>query len=73
VQGNARVLREPAAVVGVTTLADKSIGIAVKPWVAVSDYVAAIGELNQAIVANFGAAGVEYPSAAREIRVVGGA
>jgi small conductance mechanosensitive channel len=73
VQGNARVLREPTAVVGVTTLADKSIGIAVKPWVKVPDYVAATGEINQAIVANFSAAGVEYPSAARELRVAGSA
>jgi small conductance mechanosensitive channel len=68
-QRNARVLGEPAAVVGVTTLADKSIGIAVKPWVAVADVVPAAGEINQAIVAQFGAAGVEYPNAAREIRI----
>jgi len=68
-RSNRRVLREPAAVVGVSTLADRSIGIAVKPWVAVTDAVLAAGEVNQAIVANFGAAGVEYPNAAREIRV----
>jgi small conductance mechanosensitive channel len=68
-QANRRVLREPAAVVGVSALADKSIGIAVKPWVAVPDAVATAGEVNQAIVANFGAAGVEYPSPAREIRI----
>jgi len=69
-QTNPRVLREPAAVVGVSTLADRSIGIAVKPWVAVEDTVPAAGEVNQAIVANLGAAGVEYPSPAREIRIV---
>lgn len=69
-ESNARVLHEPAAVVGVTTLADKSIGIAVKPWVAVIDVVPAAAEINQAIVARFGAAGVEYPTPAREIRVV---
>ena len=68
-RSNRRVLREPAAVVGVSTLADKSIGIAVKPWVAVTDSVLAAGEVNQAIVANFGAGGVEYPNAAREIRI----
>jgi small conductance mechanosensitive channel len=71
VQGNARVLREPAALVGVVTLADKSIGIAVKPWVKVPDYVPAAAEINQAIVEKFGAARVEYPRSAREIRVVG--
>ena len=73
VQSNARALKDPAAIVGVTTLADKSIGIAVKPWVKVPDYVQAGAEINQAIVEKFGQAGVEYPRAAREIRVIGGA
>jgi len=73
VQSNARALKDPAAIVGVTTLADKSIGIAVKPWVKVPDYVPAGAEINQAIVEKFGRAGVEYPRAAREIRVIGGA
>ena len=71
VEGNARVLQEPAALVGVAALADKSIRIAVKPWVGVPDYVPAAAEINQAIVEKFGAAGVEYPRAAREIRVIG--
>ncbi|MGA8007557.1 MAG: mechanosensitive ion channel [Burkholderiales bacterium] len=73
VQSNARALKDPAAIVGVTTLADKSIGIAVKPWVKVPDYLPAGAEINQAIVEKFGQAGVEYPRAAREIRVIGGA
>jgi small conductance mechanosensitive channel len=73
VKSNARVLKDPAAIVGVTTLADKSIGIAVKPWVKVPDYVPTGAEINQAIVEKFGQAGVEYPRAAREIRVIGSA
>jgi small conductance mechanosensitive channel len=71
VQANARALKDPAPLVGVTTLADKSIGIAVKPWVKVPDYVPARAEIYQAIVSGFGQAGVEYPRAAREIRVIG--
>jgi small conductance mechanosensitive channel len=71
VQASARVLQEPAALIGVAALADKSIGIAVKPWVKVPDYVPAAAEINQAIVEKFGEAGVEYPRAAREIRVIG--
>jgi len=73
VKSNPRVLKDPAAIVGVTALADKSIGIAVRPWVKVPDYVAAGGEINQTIVERFGQAGVEYPRAAREIRVIGSA
>src|SRR5205823_3121301 len=50
---NPRVLKEPASAVGVSLLADSSINIAVKPWVAVADYGAAAGELYQAIVERF--------------------
>ena len=73
VQANVRTLKDPAPIIGVATLADKSIGIAIKPWVKVPDYVPAGAEINQAIVQRFGQAGVEYPRAAREIRVIGSA
>jgi len=70
VQGNARVLREPAPVIGVAALGDVTIGIAVKPWVKVPDYVAAGGELNLAIVEKLRAAGVDYPIGMRNVRLV---
>ena len=71
VKGNPRVLPEPAAIVGVTALADASIGIAVKPWVKVADYVPAVAEINRAIVETFRAGGVDYPASLRETRVMG--
>ena len=43
VRANPRVLPEPMAVIGVSALSDNSITIAVKPWVKVTDYVAAGG------------------------------
>ena len=70
VRANPRVLPEPAYIVGVAALADKSIRIAVKPWVKVPDYLPAGAEINRAIVERISAAGVDYPGAAREIRVV---
>lgn len=48
--GSRRVLTDPAPVVGVGQLAESAIAIAVRPWVAVADYIDAIGELNQALV-----------------------
>ncbi len=71
VKSNLRVLAEPAAAIGVTTLADASIGIAVKPWVKVTDYWLAGTEINQMIVDRLHAAGVDYPPVARDIRIVG--
>ena len=73
VKANPRVLPEPAYIVGVAALADKSIRIAVKPWVKVPDDLPAGAEINRAIVDRISAAGVDYPGAAREIRVVSAA
>lgn len=73
VKANPRVLPEPAYIVGVAALSDKSIRIAVKPWVKVPDYLPAGAEINRAIVDRISAAGVDYPGAAREIRVVSAA
>jgi small conductance mechanosensitive channel len=73
VKANPRVLPEPAYIVGVAALADKSIRIAVKPWVKVPDYLPVGAEINRAIVERISAAGVDYPGAAREIRVVSAA
>jgi len=65
---NARVLKDPAPGVGVTSLADSSVNIAIMPWAAVSDYGAAGGELNKAILETFREKGIEMPFPQREIR-----
>ena len=49
-QANARVLKEPAPVIQAVRLAERSVTIAVKPWVAVADYVPATGEINHSII-----------------------
>lgn len=64
------VLQEPKALFGVNTLANSSIVIAVKPWVKVSDYPIAGAEIYRLIVENIRAAGVDYPPAARDIRII---
>jgi small conductance mechanosensitive channel len=70
VKANSRVLREPAAFIGVMTLADASIGIAVKPWVKAPDYGSVGAEINMAIIEKIRAAGVDYPPSERKIRIV---
>jgi len=67
---NRRVLREPAAVVGIAALADSAITLAIKPWVSVDDYVAAQVELYQAIVQRFRASGIEIPVPQRDVRLL---
>ena len=71
VAANPRVLREPEPVIGVAVLADTSVRIAIKPWVAVPDYVAAGAEINEGIVAALRGAGVHYPAPANDTVIVG--
>jgi small conductance mechanosensitive channel len=66
-----RVLKEPAPVVRVSMLADSSINIAVKPWVPVLDYGAAIGEVTKAVVEEFRKRNISIPFPQREVRVLG--
>jgi small conductance mechanosensitive channel len=70
---NPRVLQDPAPVVGVSTLADSWIDVAVKPWVKVSDYVPAGAEIYQAIIARFRQEQIEMPFPQQEVRLLGGA
>lgn len=70
VKANSRVLKEPAPFIGVMTLTDTSISIAVKPWVKTPDYVPAEAEINRAIIEKIRAAGVDYPPSERKIRIV---
>lgn len=73
VQADAMVLKDPAPIIGVKSLGDEGIRIAVKPWVMVTDYVAAGAAINRAIVEELRAVGVDYPALTREIRLVGAA
>lgn len=67
---NVRVLKDPAPLVGVTTLADSSMNLSVKPWVALPDYAPAQAELYQSIVEEFRARRVDIPLPQREVRML---
>jgi small conductance mechanosensitive channel len=67
---NARVLKDVEPVIVVSQLANSSVDIAVKPWVAIQDYSVAAGEINQAILEAFRAANIVIPCPQREIRLI---
>ena len=71
-RANARVLQDPAPVIGVERLADFSVNIGVNPWVSVTDYVPAGNEINQAILEAFRAQDIDIPFPQQEVRVLGG-
>ncbi len=72
-QASPRVLRDPAPLVAVARLADSRISIGVKPWVKVTDYGAAAGEINQAILENFRRRNIAMPPPQREVRMLAAA
>jgi small conductance mechanosensitive channel len=69
---NPRVLKEPAAVVQAVKFGDSSVALAVRPWVAAQDQVAASGEICAALLETLRAGGVVMPPPQREVRLVGG-
>lgn len=69
---NSRVLKELTPGVGVITLADSSINIAIRPWVAVNDFGAARTEIYQALIEKFRKTGISIPFPQREIRLLNG-
>jgi small conductance mechanosensitive channel len=66
---NPHVLNEPPASVLVSQLGDSAVTISIQPWVRVSDYVAAQGELNQAVIERFRSAAIDIPFPQRDVRV----
>jgi small conductance mechanosensitive channel len=68
---NPSVLKDPAPVVGVSSLADSSVVISILPWVAVPDYFVAQTEVNQAILEQFARKGIRIPFPQQEIRLIG--
>jgi len=72
-QGNSRVLHDPAPVVQTVLLGDSAVSIGIRPWVGVADYRAALGEINKAVLETFRSQGIVMPFPQREVRLVGGA
>ncbi len=67
---NPRVLKDPAAAVGISALADSAITVAIQPWVAVADYGDVQTEIYRAVVARFREDRIEIPFPQREVHLL---
>jgi len=72
-RANGRVLRDIEPLIVVSLLADSSVNIAVKPWVAITDFGVAGSEINKAILETFRGARIVIPFPQREVRMVAAA
>jgi len=70
VRANPRVLADPPPVIQVLSLADSAVVIAIKPWVAVTDFVSAPGELNQSLVEELRRRDISIPFPQYDVRLV---
>ncbi len=68
-----KILKEPAPMIQVLTLADYSVHIAVRPWVAVHDFYTASSEITQSVLETFHQRGIAIPYPQREVRLLGSA
>jgi small conductance mechanosensitive channel len=69
VNGDERILKEPAATIGVVELADSSVNIALRPWVKSGDYWNVLCDLNETIKERFDAASITIPYPQRDVHV----
>jgi small conductance mechanosensitive channel len=70
---NPRVLKDPAPLVGIGRLTEVGIEIGLKPWVAVTDVVAAEAELYRSLAEHVRGRGIALGRSAADVRVVNGA
>jgi len=70
VQANVRVLTDPKPVIQVATLAESAVLIAVKPWVAVTDFSVVAGELNLSLVEELRRRQISIPYPQSEVRLL---
>jgi small conductance mechanosensitive channel len=71
--GDARALKDPAPLVGVSAVGDDGVRIAVMPWARVPDGGPLEADLYRAIIETLHARGIGLGVPRREIRVVNGA
>ncbi len=67
---NPKVLREPAPLVLITTLADSSVSIGIRPWVSVEAFPTAAGDIYKAVLESFLVDGIVIPFPQREVRLL---
>ncbi len=65
-----RVLKDPPATMGVISLGESSVSVAVEPWTAIVDYGTVTGELNKEILERFHAHGIEFPIPRQEVTLI---
>src|SRR5438445_2736 len=70
VKGNARVLKDPAPVIGIAQVTESGIRVAIEPWVRVVDVGVVEAEIYRALVQEFRARQIDLGVMRQEVRLV---
>ncbi len=69
IEGDERILKDPAYTIAVSELADSSVNFVVRPWVNAADYWAVYFDLTEKIKKAFDAQGVNIPYPQRDVHL----
>jgi small conductance mechanosensitive channel len=69
VENDARCLKDPAPTIRVLELADSSVNIACRPWVASGDYWDVYFDMHEAVKKRFDAEGISIPFPQRDVHL----
>lgn len=69
INGDDRVLEDPAPTVAVSELADSSVNFIVRPWTRSGDYWSVVFDMNENIKKRFDAEGISIPFPQRDVHV----
>lgn len=69
VESDERILKDPAPVIGLAELGDSSVNFWVRPWVARTDYLNVMFDLNERVKKRFDAEGISIPFPQRDVHL----
>ena len=69
-RGNPRLLRHPPPLVQTARLTGSGVEMAIKPWVAISDYAVVTSEINKDVVETFRSQGIRFPLPQCEVQLL---
>jgi len=69
IENDARVLKDPAPIVAVSSLGDSSVNIVARPWTAASDYWDAYFDITENVKKKFDEEGVSIPFPQRDVHL----
>jgi len=70
INADERILKDPAATIAVSELADSCVNFAVRPWVKTADYWAVHNDVTELVKKRFDSEGISIPFPQQDVNIV---